>query len=70
MGCLNWFWLQPDGVEVNKPAVELCLLLSPDLLHGQDLLGHPGPALRWLDAMVLHLFEEPSGGDTERKSPG
>src|SRR4051794_16503749 len=63
---LRGFGPGPDGVEVDVPAVELGLVLRPDLAHRLHALIHDGPARRWLDAVVCDLFGDPSDADAEQ----
>src|SRR5207244_7749607 len=56
---------RPDRIEVDELAVELWLVLRPDLLHGQHLLAHLLVTGLEGGAVVLHLLCVPPGADAE-----
>ena len=59
----------PDLVEVDVLAVELGLVLCPDLLHRPHLLAETLEARLVVRAVVLHLFGIPPAPDAELEAP-
>jgi hypothetical protein len=47
--------------------MELGFVVTPDLLHGEQLLAHQIPAELSTDAVVAHLLDEPARADAEQE---
>src|SRR5260370_17585596 len=59
----------PDRIEVDELAVELSVLLRPDLLHRENPFAQDLPAPLEIGALVLHLFPVPATADPEHPPP-
>src|SRR5262249_23894075 len=59
----------PDRVEVDELAVELRVVLGPDLFHGEDSLPEHAPTTLSTASVILHLFGVPSAADAKDGSP-
>jgi hypothetical protein len=68
MGLLDGFGPLPDTVELHELAMELGLVLGPDLLHGQDSLAHQLEAAGGIGAVVGHLLQVPAPAHPEQEA--
>src|SRR5262249_44359871 len=67
VGLLNRFGEGADKRKVIKLAVELCLLLGPEFLHGPDSLPRLPPGVGSVPPHDCRLFLVPTCTDTKQK---
>src|SRR5208282_3454648 len=66
---LDRFRIAADRRELDVLAFERRFILRPQLAHGGDVLGGLGPAPGEVDAEEFRFLAQPSGADTEQKTP-
>jgi hypothetical protein len=65
MRALNRLGPGEDWGKVDKPAVELSLLLGPDLLERGELLIHLRPSCGRIGAVIAHFLTVPTQADAQ-----
>ena len=65
MRLLRRLWPGPARLDVHVVAAERCLVLTPQCLHGLDVLAEKFSPLAVCGSVLRHLFLVPAVADAE-----